>query len=121
MNCLKRSSVGIVEGAVAAGAGSAEPGAAEPGAVGPGAAGADAAEADAAEAEQDPKSISKAVKPLDSIDLLGPVRADHLDVAEADLLATPWVASPRTGACRREGAIESGDGERNFLPSKRAG
>ncbi len=73
------------------------------GAEGPGTAGADEAGADHGSGE--PKSDSKAVKPLNSLDLLEPLGADHLDVAGADPLATPWVATSRTGARRREGAI----------------
>ncbi len=98
MNCLKRSSVGVMAEAVAEGAG-----AAGPDAVGPGEAGAGAAGAEPGVGE--PKSISEAVKPLDSMDLLEPLGADPLDVAGADPLATPWVAAPRIGARRREGAI----------------
>ncbi len=114
INCLKRSSVGVTAGAVGAGAVGAGAGAAGPGAAGPNAAG---AEPGAGE----PKSISGAMKPLDSVDLLDPLGADFLDVTGADPLATPWVAAPRTEAQRRKGAIYSGDGERNFLPSKQAG
>ncbi len=53
----------------------------------------------------EPKFGSQAMKPLDSVDLPEPLGADLLDVSGADLLATPWVAAPRTGARRREGAI----------------
>ena len=61
------------------------------------------------------------MKPLDSVDLLEPLETDPLDIAEADPLATPWVAAPRTEVRRREGIIYSGDGERNSWPSKWAG
>ena len=106
--CRNRSSVGVAEGAVPAGAG---------------AAGLCGAEVDAAGAEPGagaPKSVTKAVKPVDSVDLLELLGADPMDVAGADLLATPWMAAPRTGDRRREVAILSDDGERNSLPSKQA-
>ena len=54
---------------------------------------------------REPKSVSEAVKPLDSEDLLEPLGADLLDVVGADTLATPWVAAPCTRVWRREGAI----------------
>ena len=123
MNCLKRSSVGVAAGAVAQGAvavGVVAAGAVVARAVviGEVAAGAVAARADAAgpgataagaagaePGAEEPKSVSEAVKPLDSVDLVEPLGADSLDVAGADLLATPWVAAPCTKAQRREGAI----------------
>ena len=98
MNCLKRSSVCVEAGAVAAGEDAVESDAAESGAAGAGAAG-------VKPGAREPKSVSEAVKPLDSVDLLEPLGADPLDVAGADPLATPWVAAPCTGARRREGAI----------------
>ena len=90
-------------------------------AVAPGAGVAGAGAAGAEPRAGEPKSVLEAVKPLDLVDLLEPLGMDPLDVAGADPLATPWVAAPCTGAWEREGAIESGDGERNLLPSKRAG
>ncbi len=98
MNYLKRSSVGVAEGVIAARAGGAGSGAAWPGV-----AGADVAEAEPGAGEL--KSGSEAVKPLDSVDLLEPLGADSLNIAGADPLATPWVAAPRTGAQKRERAI----------------
>ena len=83
----------VMAGAVAVGAG----------AEGPGAAGAGAAGAEPGAGE--PKSVSEALKPLDSVDFLEPLGADPLDVDGANPLATPWVAAPRTGARQREGAI----------------
>ncbi len=76
-----------------AGAGAVEPGAAEVGTT------------RAEPRAEKPKSLSEALKPLDSVDLLEPLGANSLEVAEADPLATPWVAAPCTGARRREGAI----------------
>ena len=108
MNCLKRSSVGVAEEAVAAVAVAARAGAAGPDAAG------------AVEAGE-PESVSEAVKSLDSVVLLESLGAGHLNVAGVDPLATPRVTSPCTGTRRREGAIQSGDGKRNSLPSKRAG
>ena len=114
MNCLKISLVGVAARAGAAEQGAAGPSAAAAGAVGAGAAGAE-------NGAREPKSVSKAVKPLDSVDLLEPKGADPLDIAGTDPLETPWVAAPRTAAQRLEGAISSGDRERNSLPFKRAG
>ncbi len=118
INCLKRSSVGVLAravaaravaaGAVAAGTVAAGAGAAGQGAAGPSAAEPGEAEAGAAGAEPgagEPKFVSEAVKPLDSVDLLEPLEADRLDVAGVDPLATPRMAAPCTGARRREGDI----------------
>ncbi len=71
--------------------------------MGPGVAGAGTAGAEPGAGV--PKFVSEARKPLDSVDLLERLGADSLDVAGADLLATPLVAAPRTGAWQRDGAI----------------
>ncbi len=63
-------------------------------AAGPGVAGAGAAGAEPGVGELQP--ISKAVKPLDSVDNQEPHGADPMDVTGADPLATPWMTAPCT-------------------------